>query len=529
MKKKYHFQYLIFGFLFIASSLFSQNSSFDLLKKDYPNLCELFRDKLSKQSADYIIAVDVSGSMNKNNSWENVKAGLNTFIKSIPDNDYVSIIAFGSNARILGYQGTINADSRSLFINSLSIHPADLNTDLVAMGYSLMDELYRPGGNRLKYVFLFTDFFDEPSHSSPTYLNRDHHWQVLKRRYESEQRENIVEVIALQLPLGPNVGRDIPRIRDIFTQLDVKEISNSSILNEWFERKRAEIQRDRLRAVIYETLKDEDIALDSNLHISAGNKLYLNSTSFSPIITNQVNISEIFFENTDPSIQVTFNSEKLPILINADKKEVLLGNLDANEKPFFEQNFKVSGKIRIKTQKIFKFPDETRKLDLELFRLFSNNILYNEYTLYISDSYTAGMISRWIYFPAAGIILFFITCALWTGLMPYTTNCKFSIYQSGSLLRDSGRLISIRSYSIGTTGNCNLNIKSEDRWFLNFALKKGFPCRLLIKSGMFVELREGIRARLIYKNKEKLVEANKLAYINKGSLIKINDFEIKFE
>ena len=53
--------------LFIISvvPLFAQTESFDALKADYPQLMKKFGKELEGQRADYIFAIDVSGTMSK--------------------------------------------------------------------------------------------------------------------------------------------------------------------------------------------------------------------------------------------------------------------------------------------------------------------------------------------------------------------------------------------------------------------------------------------------------------------------------
>ena len=96
--------YLIFIFiigwqLLINSSITAQNmSSLDLLKKDYPLLMEKFGDELKTQKANYLFAIDVSGTMNKYESI--VVPAMSQFVESLTDGDNVNIIRFGTEAKV---------------------------------------------------------------------------------------------------------------------------------------------------------------------------------------------------------------------------------------------------------------------------------------------------------------------------------------------------------------------------------------------------------------------------------------------
>ena len=92
MKKAILFAVLLLGNLVLAA----QQTSMDALKADYPQLMKKFGKELEGQRADYIFAIDVSGTMNKYR--ETVVPALGEFFKSLQEGDYVSIIKFGGEA-----------------------------------------------------------------------------------------------------------------------------------------------------------------------------------------------------------------------------------------------------------------------------------------------------------------------------------------------------------------------------------------------------------------------------------------------
>jgi hypothetical protein len=220
----------------------------ELLMNDFPKLFDLFEREIRDQKADFVIAVDVSGSMLNHRNI--VVPALETYFRSLPEGDYLSMIKFGTEARVHGIPGELNSET----LNTLLTYPAEMYvrdnslfsyTDLYKMAERIADELNRPGGSNLKYVFMFTDFEHDPH---PSARGREQ-WERIRQRVEAENKDNKLMVYALKLR-GTNTGRDLHYVRDIFPGLEEIDISNQQLLNAWFERKRAEIGRERLRVII---------------------------------------------------------------------------------------------------------------------------------------------------------------------------------------------------------------------------------------------------------------------------------------
>ena len=105
--------YIIIILILCVSLLHAQQQSFDALKADYPQLMKKFGKELEGQRADYIFAIDVSGTMNK--YQETVVPALGEFFKSLQEGDYVSIIKFGGEAtNEVGSAGKIGAETNQL-------------------------------------------------------------------------------------------------------------------------------------------------------------------------------------------------------------------------------------------------------------------------------------------------------------------------------------------------------------------------------------------------------------------------------
>lgn len=134
-----------------------------------------FGKELEGQRADYIFAIDVSGTMNKYK--DTVVPALGGFFKSLQEGDYVSIIKFGGEAiNEVGSAGKIGAETITNLINYAG-HVYDTPTtayekekyfkwtDLDNMLHYLADDMKQIDRSRLKFVFIITDFLHDPSHS----------------------------------------------------------------------------------------------------------------------------------------------------------------------------------------------------------------------------------------------------------------------------------------------------------------------------------------------------------------------------
>jgi hypothetical protein len=240
---------LVVGLYFFPSLAKADESA--LLKKDFPVLTE--RVKVA-EPADYVIAIDKSKSMNR--FWPSILSSLSAFVGSIPDGNYVSIVAFGNSASYLVTPAPIDSQTRGQIQAALARLPSppDNNTDLGAGVAKVLEELYRPGGNRLKFVFFLTDFKAEPPQGSPyesAMSPISEPWAKLVNRRRKELTDKILDVQAFVLNLGEGgVGRDLNLVQAVFPELLWQHIDTPSALAAWFERRQAEIARSKLRVIV---------------------------------------------------------------------------------------------------------------------------------------------------------------------------------------------------------------------------------------------------------------------------------------
>ena len=272
---------LIALFTGISVAVSAQTESLDALKADYPQLMKKFGKELEGQRADYIFAIDVSGTMGKYK--DTVVPALGEFFKSLQEGDYVSIIKFGGEAtNEVGSAGKIGAETITNLINYASYvydKPSTAYekekyfrwTDLDNMLHYLADDMKQIDRSRLKFVFIITDFLHDPS---PARKGRED-WAGVARRFATEQAGNDVFVFALPLP---GSGRDLEKVRNVFPKrfnFNHVPITSGSALSAWFTQRKNAILLDKFYALIAHKIEPADFNIDPSLDIDGNLELGL--------------------------------------------------------------------------------------------------------------------------------------------------------------------------------------------------------------------------------------------------------------
>lgn len=284
MKVDKTFITLLLGIFFISigsGSLHAQQAKpSTMLEKDYPYLYEKFGNELKAQKANYVFAIDVSGTMNR---YENIVVpAMTQFIESLSNGDNVSIIRFGTDSKVSlgGFCDISNETRQSLkqYIRTLYQRDKDLYsyTDLNRLLQQLNKQL-QIQKNDLTFIFILTDFIDDPApkHTRLTAALCNTHRQRLTPR----AIDHSMYMYALQLPVNKPNQLQLFRtaIPDSY-HFEEFSITSPQALKSWFDRKKDEIQLDRFRAVIQRANlpvelkavpyidRDGNLSLDVNWH-----------------------------------------------------------------------------------------------------------------------------------------------------------------------------------------------------------------------------------------------------------------------
>lgn len=286
----------LYGFCSLGASAQAQTPQ-DILKSDFPSLWKTFGKQTVALKADYVVAVDVSGSMKK--FQDVVVPNVTSFIESLPDGDYVSIIAIGTDARIVGVPSEITSTTKNSIKAALASMPfKEQNTDLALMSETIINELNRPGGSDLKFVFAFTDFDHDPA----AQRKGREDWSALSTRFAAEQSGKRVEFYAMKLQLTEKSGRDLARIKSIFPELQEIPVQPST-LEGWFQRRKAEILRERLKFIVSRSASGQPPAIEGFCEGSQM-KAKIGNPGKNELISG-LTIQMVQFEKTPSSPEVT--------------------------------------------------------------------------------------------------------------------------------------------------------------------------------------------------------------------------------
>ena len=261
----------------------SEIKGIDGLWNDYPLLMEKFGAELNNQRADYVFAIDVSGTMNQYKGV--VVPALQEFFRSLQNGDYVSVIKFGEVAtNEVGSSGVVDEQT----VNNLVSYADDIYskpatsvekdmyfryTNLDKMLDYVATDLKQLNRSTLKFVFIITDFVHDPR------VKGTENWNNTLQRFKTEQSGNDVYVFALQLP---GSGRDLETVRNVFPaefQFNHVRIQSSSALSDWFSQRKNAIILDKFKAVIDRNISPAGLEIDPVLDID-GNLLL--ETSWDP-------------------------------------------------------------------------------------------------------------------------------------------------------------------------------------------------------------------------------------------------------
>jgi len=151
---------------FISTFAINAQSPEELVKRDYSRLYKDFKIPLGEQKAHYIIAIDVSSSMESMEA--SVKANLKNFIDALPNGDKITLIQMAnrSETQVVNLTEYTDVDNTtrtdiSKYIEGLKYKkkgdPGD-GSDGFTMTDLILKALNASGSsNDMKYVFIFSD------------------------------------------------------------------------------------------------------------------------------------------------------------------------------------------------------------------------------------------------------------------------------------------------------------------------------------------------------------------------------------
>lgn len=246
------------------------------LKQNYPKVFGLFQDEMQNMHANYLFAVDVSGSMGTFSPT--VVPALKSFLASLPDGDYVDIVRFGESAKPgdLGYTGRVDPAFRQSLnsaIDNMYNNPLDRNikgrTDIPRAMEAVVKCLNGYSKEDLNFVFLLTDFINE-EHGKPEGRISDSDIKKIEESFYSATLGKPVRVISLQLPFNEDwPGFCRPQLDGVFNNLDIDyrtiPVADQAALGNWFANLKKEVMYDRLQAIVMKANKEVKVDFDTKI------------------------------------------------------------------------------------------------------------------------------------------------------------------------------------------------------------------------------------------------------------------------
>lgn len=513
---------VIICFTIFGNHLLAQNQSIKALEKDFPKLTNVFGKELDDQKADYIFAVDVSGTMN---SYKDIVVpALQEFFYSLQSGDYVSLIRFGGVAKNdVGSCGIIDKDMVKALVDyapNLYNIPTDPNekrqyynyTDLDRMLHYLADDMKQIERNKLKFIFIITDFVHDPSGER----KGKEDWDGVTRRFNNEQIDNDVYVFALQLP-GSASGRDYPKVRSVFPnrfQFELQEIKSRNALAEWFKRKKNEILLDKFTALIRKKVKDLDF--NSTAKLSIDGDLVLDINWQPNQLISSISIDTLTYNNDNFGF-----SSCLPVILEDNKQKIEAGRIFHKEVslPFFQ---KMDDTITVKASTNVEWQNELTRLGIEQQGLTTKMpVSKNIFTFFFN-------MPLWLFLTILALIILYIILVIRASRRNRAAknmiNGSFVVrYQSDEICRKQD-LKGMKKVDIGNGATILPVGHNNCDWKLEIYYKTYSPLRCFTKPECRVSLTRGARFKL--GGREYMNHQHPKIWVS--STLAIRDFTIKW-
>ncbi len=441
----------------------------DALKADYPQLMKKFGKELEGQKADYIFAIDVSGTMKQYKDV--VVPALKAFFDSLQEGDYVSVIKFGSEAtNDAGSAGKINSQTAK-DLKAYADHVYDTPTtkpekekyynwtDLDNMLHYLANDMKQIDRNRLKFVFIITDFLHDPSSSR----RGKEDWNGVARRFKTEQEGNDVYLFALQLP---GSGRDLDLVRNVFPssfRFNHVYVASSNALSNWFTQRKNAILLDKFYALIAHKIQPADFAIDPTIDIDGNLDLGISWRSnpvYDKLRVDSVSTSSKGFE---------FKS-KLPKSTKDEKTTLEAGKINYQKTSFVKPSFrKIKGEVIADASYEVPYESELRKLGFEVPRMKASAPMSRMVFCY--------PLPLWLFCVIIALIILYIVLVIRAFVRNasdfYRINGKFEVTNGGMPVTERKKANNLNKVDFGR--GASFLAVPDSNWALQIEVKRYSP------------------------------------------------------
>ncbi|MDG9710479.1 vWA domain-containing protein [Streptomyces sp. DH10] len=165
-----------------------------------PSRSEIYSELgLDRVPADYVVLVDISGSMLSNGRYSSVRSALLPFLKGLSPRDYVALFTFGDKAEPV-YLGHPSDPKDIIGKLPAEAGPSNVQTDIGAALDRGLGELERPDAAEVGSIVMFTDGKHDPPEGSKYPKSDGSAWKALRARADKLAAGH--ELAAYSLPLA---------------------------------------------------------------------------------------------------------------------------------------------------------------------------------------------------------------------------------------------------------------------------------------------------------------------------------------
>lgn len=269
--------------LFLSVASFGQNDPLSYLRKQCPQLTELYKTELENCHAHYIMAVDVSLSMAKYE--EDVLPALRSFIGALPDGDRITLIPFAHNANDnrMGFDVEITGEARNSLLQilgSLYPHGADkkdkqyFDTDIFEAQQAVARSVQQNAQYEVNIIIFITDMMHCPANNIDRQFNEEEIKQM-ETLLNSAKGKAENRLFTLALPKSGNpVGYVYPTLSKLYEDnwgeklisVDVPQ-NSEALIRQWFDKQKDRIMFTKLQAIIIPENRANPMYAKTNIDI----------------------------------------------------------------------------------------------------------------------------------------------------------------------------------------------------------------------------------------------------------------------
>ena len=288
---------IVFALLgLMVTGAFAQNDPLAYLKKQCPNLTEMYKTELENCHAHYIMAVDVSLSMCKYEG--DVLPALKSFVKALPAGDKVTLIPFARTAadNKMGFDVEITDQTKSSLLTVMEkLYPQSADrrdpeykdTDIFQVQQAIARSVQQNAQYEVNIIIFITDMMHCPERNIDRQFTPDEENQMTTLLKAASSSKHEARVFALELPKSGNpVGYVLPTLKKLYgqewqTNLEEVEVPQNSeaLIGQWFDKQKDRIMFTKLQAIIIKENKANPIVAATDVDIDGNVKAKIKWTA----------------------------------------------------------------------------------------------------------------------------------------------------------------------------------------------------------------------------------------------------------